>query len=75
MIRIAVHTSDCGMAAHFGGSVESAVKTFDVDAPELEAHLREYEDAKQRAKETNVPTYWHRTVLGAEVLSETGGQP
>lgn len=73
MLRIVVQTCDCGMAANIGGSVESSVKTFDVDMPELEAHLREYEDAKERAKDTKLPTYWHRCVIGAEVLPNNTG--
>ncbi len=70
MLRIVVQTSDCGMAAHVGGSVESSVKTFDVHLPELEEHLREYEDAKKISKETGAPTYWHRCVIGVEVLPD-----
>lgn len=67
MIRIVVQTCDCGMAVNIGGSVESSVKTFDVNLPELEAHLREYEEAQTRAKENKRPMYWHRSVIGAEV--------
>jgi len=68
MLRIVVQTSDCGMAANIGGSVETTVKTFDVYLPELEAYLREYDDAKERAKETKLPMYWIRGVAGIEVL-------
>ena len=68
MIRIVVQTCDCGMAVHVGGGVESSVKTFDVDLPQLEAHLREYESAKEKARQTKKPTYWHRCVIGVEVL-------
>jgi hypothetical protein len=33
-----------GMAANVGGSVNSTVKTFDIESPELEKFLREKQD-------------------------------
>ena len=68
MLRIVVQTCDCGMAANVGGSVESSVKTFDAELPELEAYLREYETAKSDHAAHRCVLYWHRNVIGAEVL-------
>ena len=39
MIRIVVHVSDAGMAAHVGGPVQTWIKSFEVDAPDLEAFM------------------------------------
>jgi hypothetical protein len=75
MIRIVVQTCDCGMAANVGGNVMISVKTFDVDLPELETHLREYEDELKHNTRTNTITYWHRCVIGAEVLQEGKDSP
>jgi hypothetical protein len=64
MVRIIVQTSDAGMAANVGGNVETDVKSFDIEAPALEAYLRQYARSKVRGE----ATYWHRSVIGAEVL-------
>ena len=74
MIRVVVQTCEFGAAVHIGGSVEQSVKTFDIEAPELEAHLGEYEDAKRKASELGRPTYWHRTVAGIEIHPAKGKQ-
>lgn len=62
MIRIIVKTDGAAMAANIGGSVESKVKTFDVECPVVEAFLRE--------KLPN-PGYSHRQVIGIEILEES----
>ena len=66
MIRVIVQTCDAGMAANVGGSVNEEFRTFDIEAPALEAHLREYVDAKKRGE----TTYWHRNAVGVELLPE-----
>jgi len=63
-LRVVVRTDDAGMAANVGGSVLSEFKTFDIDAPELEAFLREYTDRSKTGT-----CYWHRQVIGAEVIA------
>ena len=41
MVRIVVRTQDCNAATQIeGGRAEIRYRTFDLDAPELEAHLR-----------------------------------
>ena len=40
MLRVIVRTVDCGAAANVGGPVETRFKTFDIDQPDLEQHLR-----------------------------------
>lgn len=64
MIRVTVQTSDAGMAANVGGHVQVEFKSFDISAPDLEAHLREYSEAKKRKQSL----YWQRCVIGVEVL-------
>lgn len=66
MIRVAVQTSDAGMAVNVVGHVQMEVKTFDIEAPELERYLRDYEDARKRGE----ATYWSRCVTGIEILPE-----
>jgi hypothetical protein len=57
MIRIVVQTDDASMAANVGGSVHTAIRTFDIDAPEIEAFLR-----------ADLGAYTHRQIMGVEVL-------
>ena len=40
MIRIVVQVADSAMAAHIGGPVQTWCKTFDVEAPDLEAFMQ-----------------------------------
>lgn len=47
------------------------IQTFDLDAPALEAHLRQYEDARARGE----TTYWHRNVIGVELLPKEPSCP
>ena len=61
MIRVVVETCDAGMAANVGGSVHTSIRTFDIEAPELEKFLR-----------ANMGTYGHRHVTGVECLSDSG---
>ena len=56
MIRVVVETCDAGMAANVGGSVHRTLRTFDIEAPELEAFLRE-----------RMYTTSHRQVIGVEL--------
>ena len=62
MLRIIIQTSDYGDAAHVGGQVVNKLKTFDVDLPEVEAHLRQYLDTTWEQRNFN------RSVVGVEVL-------
>jgi hypothetical protein len=62
-LRIIVRTDDAGMASNVGGSVLSEFKTFDIDAPELEAFLREYTGRSKTGT-----CFWHRQVIGVDVL-------
>lgn len=57
MIRIVVQIADAAMAANVGGPVQTWCKTFDVEAPELEAVLR---DQSSKYREAHV--------IGVEVL-------
>jgi hypothetical protein len=41
MIRLICFEADAGMAANVGGPVRITRKTFDIEAPEMEAWLRE----------------------------------
>lgn len=68
MLRITVQTSDASMAVNVGGHVEVDINSFEVSAPELEAFLQEYVDAKERAKSTGASIYWIRSVIGAEII-------
>jgi hypothetical protein len=63
-IRVIVQTCDAGMAANVGGSVMTTYRTFDVEAPELEAFLRG--DLPSR-------DYSFRQVSGWELIAN-GGQ-
>lgn len=56
-IRIIVTTTDAGAAAHVGGPVHITHKTFDIEAPELEAFMAE----QKRSFE-------YRCITGVEVL-------
>lgn len=60
-LRVIVETCDAGMAANVGGSVHRTLRTFDIEAPELEAFLRE------RFSISPAPSYCHRQVIGVEV--------
>ena len=68
MLRIVVQTSDAGMAVNVGGHVEVEVKTFDINAPELEEFLREYADAQTKARNSTSSIYWSRSVIGVEIV-------
>ena len=63
MIRVIVRTDDATMAANVGGVVHSQFKTFDIEAPQLEAYLNE-----------RMSTYLQRQVTGVERLIEQAGQ-
>ncbi len=65
MIRIIVRETDVGAAANVGAPVAITWKTFDVDAPEVEAHLRE------TVKENMA--YVGREVVGVEVVDVKRG--
>lgn len=53
MIKIIVQTDDAGMAVNVGGNVLTTFKVFELDAPELEAFLRE-----------DIGQYAHRQIIG-----------
>lgn len=56
-IRIIVQHTDYGAACHVGGPVSTEYVTFDVEAPELVAHMS-----------ATVPSHGHRSVVGVEIL-------
>jgi len=58
MLRIIVKTDNAGMAGNVGGSVLEKFKTFDVELPEVEAHLN--------AVKGN--GYAHAQVIGVEII-------
>jgi hypothetical protein len=57
MIRIVCSIADASMAANVGGPVQVAMKTFDVDLPELEQWLTKRDHS-----------YQERTFTGIEVI-------
>ena len=59
MLRIICCDVNCGAAANVGGPVHTAFKTFDVDAPEVEAFLLEF---------VGKGGYTERSVTGVEIL-------
>lgn len=58
-IRLIVRQSDCGAAANVGGAVHETYKTFEIEAPELEAYLLDKPDS-----------WTTRTLIGAEQPTE-----
>lgn len=60
MIRLVVQSIDSGCAVHVGGPIETKMRTFDIDCPELERHLREADGWAN----------FHRQVIGAEVFGD-----
>ena len=74
MLRIVIQTTDFGEAVNIGGPVVTTLRSFDVDIPDLERHLREYEDEKGYAEKEprtvmqKPQIWWNRSVVGIEVL-------
>ena len=68
MIRVVVKTCDFGDAANIGGPVVDSIKSFDIEAPELEAHLTEWETQRNLATSGKKNLWWNRTCVGVEVL-------
>jgi len=62
-IRIIVRDCDEGAARHVGGPVQTRIKSFDVELPELEQFLRA----------EGQPDYISRQVMGVELLDATPG--
>lgn len=60
MIRVVVETCDAGMAANVGGSVHRSVRSFDIEAPEVEAFLAE-----------EMHSLSHRQVIGVEIIDRS----
>jgi hypothetical protein len=60
-LRIIVCDVDSGYACNVGGPVAVNYRTFDIDAPEVEAFLREPSEKKW--------SYSQRTISGVEVLA------
>lgn len=70
MLRIIVRTDDASMAVNVGGAVHTSFRTFEIDAPELEAFLREPTGKNW--------SYAGRHVIGIELAPPTpngGDQP
>lgn len=64
MIRVIVRECDLGAAMHVGGPVNTRLRTFDVELPELEQHLRA----------EGQPEYVRREVLGVELIAAEESQ-
>lgn len=56
MLRIIICQTDCAAAANVGGPVEIEYRTFDIEAPEVEAYLR-----------AEVGSYARRQIVGTEL--------
>jgi hypothetical protein len=56
-IRVIIQTSDAGMAANVGGSVNTTYRTIDLEHPILEEFLAR-----------KMGDYGHRQVIGVEVV-------
>lgn len=56
-LRVIVTTSDATAAAHVGGPVNVTHKTFDIEAPEVEAFMRE-----------SMNDFCNRVLVGVEVI-------
>jgi hypothetical protein len=61
MLRIIVREDNFGMAAHVGGPVQTTFKTFDVELPECEQFILEFEGVSG--------CYVTRTISGVEVIT------
>lgn len=62
-LRVIVRTTDASMVAHVdGGTVDTWFETFDIEAPALEACLRDGRKIQ----------YGHAQVVGVELLSAAG---
>ena len=62
-LRVIVTTTDAEAAANVGGPVHVTHKTFDIEAPEVEAFMAE-----------KMHSYQYRAIVGVEVL-QSKGQP
>ena len=60
MLRVIVHSADCGAAANVGGPVHVSHRTFDIEAAALEEFLRDGRGVQ----------YLHREVIGVEILPD-----
>ena len=71
MLRLIIQTTDFGEAANVGGPVITRLRTIDVELPEVEKHLREFDDAKANGK-----TVWsNRQLIGVEVIKSPKSFP
>ena len=68
MIRIIIQDCDFGAAANIGGPVESHVKSFDVDIPALEKHLRDFKEMSDKCKSAKQMVWSSQNVAGIELL-------
>ena len=59
-LRVIVRTESADKAAHVGGSVDVDWRTFDIEAPEIEAYLAE-----------KLPSLTYRQVVGIEPIALT----
>jgi hypothetical protein len=62
MIRVIVATADACMAANVGGPVHVDYRSFEIDAPELEAFLAEQEQWKKDG-------LCQRSIVGVEAMT------
>lgn len=56
-LRVIITTSDATAAAHVGGPVNVTHKTFDIEAPEVEAFMRE-----------SMSEFCNRVLVGVEII-------
>ena len=59
-LRVVVQDADRAAAANVGGPVDTSLKTFDIESPELEQYLQQPIKDKWN--------YVHRQVIGVEVI-------
>lgn len=64
MLRIITREQDSNDAAHIGGETEITYRTFDAEAPEVEAWLRQKDLG-----------YVSRTVIGIELVEGKQSEP
>lgn len=57
-LRIIVRTDDAWMPVQIGGTVQTIIKTFDIEAPVVEGYLREVLGQ----------SYTQRQVIGVEII-------
>jgi hypothetical protein len=71
MIRIIVKDMDLTASIYAAGQPQTVVKSFDIEAPELEAYIREFRAIENDARASKSPLYASREIVGVEILEPT----